>query len=102
MQPRYKNHARRDLYEVERKIEQHKKTAQNTPKKSTARIADAVLPSLQRQAEALRAEIETLPDDPPRQYRSASHIEEPKRTTPLAPEELEQLEIPAFLRRIDS
>lgn len=101
MQSRYKDDARRELYAIEQKIASHRRTIKNTANKKTAAISDKVLISLERQAEALRIEIEQLPSTPVRRYEAISHghVTFTPRTTPLSEAELVNLEIPGFLRR---
>lgn len=99
MQPRYKDDARRDLYSIELRIDAHKRTVRNTANKKTAAISDKVLLSLERQADELRIEITKLEDRPTRQYVASDHITFTPRTTPLSEKELEDLTLPAFLRR---
>lgn len=100
---RFKQDAVADLYGLERRIIAAERSLENTTKRSTADIEIAKLPSLKRQADALRAEIARLPERPPRSYcdMGGTHkwLERDCGRDPLSPAEIEQLEIPAFLRR---
>lgn len=95
----WKQDAAYELSGIEARIASNRRSAESTDKASTAAIADATLPSLQRRAAELRDLVKTLPERPS-QWSSPSvqHTDTP-RTTPLTEEELEALEIPAFLRR---
>ena len=101
-EPRTKTDAMRELYSVENRIASNRKTANGTAKATTAKICDDVLPSLQARAAALRAEIETLPEPPPRTFSTNGNFPIKFRTTPLTAEENAMLELPEFLRRTDT
>lgn len=90
-----------DLYGIEQTIKSNRKSAQNSPNRKSAEIADSTLPSLLRDAAALRALVETLPERAERAWDTldGNSIKVMTRTTPLSQEEIDALEIPEFLRR---
>ncbi len=97
---RTRNDARRDLYVIERQIIANRKLAATTINPKSAAIADATLPSMQRRAAALRAEIETLPEAAALSFAVTNgDFRCLTRTAPFTDAELAALEIPAFLQR---
>lgn len=102
MAQRYKIDAQGELVSLEARIASARKTLRDTAQANTARITEAVLPSLERRAEALRHEVETLPDRPPLDFRGGGNFPCLLRDyvlEPLTAAELETLEVPAFLQR---
>jgi hypothetical protein len=97
---RYKQDAASELYDVERRIASNRKSAHNSTNSKTAGIADAVLPSLMRRAEELRAEVAMLPERPPYTFaHTDGNFPCLSRVEPFSQRELEELEVPEFLRR---
>jgi hypothetical protein len=99
---RYKIDARLELHTVEGKIAANHKLVMSTAKAQTARICDAVLPSLERRAAELRQEIETLPERPELSFRASSNIRFPvilAGTNGTLPEGVDPGPLPTFLCR---
>lgn len=100
---RFKQDAVADLYSLERRIIAAERSLERTDKRATADIELAKLPSLKRQADVLRAEIARLPERPARSYQDMGGTHKWRERDcgrdPLSPDEIEQLEIPAYLRR---
>jgi hypothetical protein len=97
---RYKVEAARELYSLKNRLASQLRTQVNTANAVTAKVCEGVIPSLQKQIEALEAEIITLPEQPERRFRHTDgNFPCLTRTTPLSDEEMAQLEIPAFLKR---
>ena len=86
----------RDLDTATRKLAASDKLANDTPKRQTAAICDAVRPSLQRKVDVLKEELAATPQAPAE--RPASPVTMPAYV-PITREELEALYIPEFLNR---
>jgi hypothetical protein len=97
---RYRQDATSELYDVEQRIKSNRKSAHSSTNRKTAGIADAVLPSLMRRAEELRAEIAMLPERPAYTFaHTDGNFPCLSRVKSFTQTELEELEIPEFLRR---
>lgn len=94
----YKQDAAYELAGIYAKIASNRKSAATTGKASTAKIADACLPSLEKRRLELLAELDTLPVRPERQA-FVSHSGKFNYATTW-PDATEDLSIPPFLRRV--
>lgn len=101
MTTRYKIDALAELGTIEGRIKSARKSLRDTANATTARIAEATLPSLERKAAALRAEIATLPDRPPLTFAYNANGNDWRKPCPVAADDpiFATLDIPAFLRR---
>jgi hypothetical protein len=97
---RFKIDARADLVAAEGRLASALKSLQNTANATTAAIAEATLPALERKCAELRAEIERLPDRPAFNFHGSGNFPCLTRVVPFSEAELNDFpEIPAFLRR---
>lgn len=97
---RTKTDALAELNALQRKIASNRKTATNSTKRETAELCDDLLPSMLARAAALLAEIPTLPEREALTFaHTAGNFPCLTRTSAFTQDELDALEIPAFLRR---
>jgi hypothetical protein len=96
----------RDISVLTARMASNRKTADNTASSKTAGICDAVYPSMERELGALYAELFTAKERPAREAAwqlpdgcTAAPQNIMTRKEPLNEWELEELEIPAFLKR---
>jgi hypothetical protein len=103
---RYRQDIMRDISVLTARMASNRKTADNTASSKTAGICDAVYPSMERQLGELYAELFTAKERPVRDTgfqlpdgATPAPQNIMSREGPLNEWELEELEIPAFLRR---
>ena len=101
---RYRQDALYELASVEADIASARKTLEHTANANTARTKLAVMPSLERRAQALRDEAAKLPERPERQWDRRGDgnfrcLTRDGHAEPFTEAELAALAIPAFLER---
>ena len=101
MTERYKQDAAYELVGVEQQLASARRSSENTENPNSRKIADGKIVALERRRDALKQEVETLPERPVRQWgvpvgAKITPSPEPRRWTQ---EELDNLEIPDFLKR---
>jgi plasmid stabilization system protein ParE len=94
---RYRIDVLGDIASVEAKLASNLKQVATTTSRKNAAIADAVRPALERKLASLRDELVTATERPMIVYKTSFRFD--YRTDFPTQKELEQMDIPAFLRR---